>query len=249
MSDRVNAPQPPIVPDAAAIAAYLDYEMEALAARRNALVSALGADAEAGLHSDDDLAAVAENMKMAAALGRVCEDRRSEQKAPFRRGGEAVDAWFKRFVGPLQPVMARVQTQMNRYGADKLIAERARAEAERKAAQDEADRLAAEAARAVETRAPDTAAALEVAFVAASSVPTEQRAADLTRVRGMFGAVASVRESWTWEIVDEDRIPRAYLKVNDDAIKRAAKERDASGRPTRVIPGLRWIASAKVGVR
>lgn len=255
MNDMSNTPPPPTPLTAAEINAYLDYALASLFTRRDALIKALTLTAEMSPRIEDDaqLGDVAENVKMAGALGRTTEDRRVENKAPFLTGGRVVDMWFRAFVEPLDQAMAPVQRIMDDYGARKLARQRAEAEAARKAAQLEADRLAARAAAALDA-GRDADAVLEQAALAADVATkadswADARPAELTRARGVYGATASMRETWAWEIEDIGKIPRAYLMVNPDAIKAAAKARDASGKPAIVIPGIRWTSSTRMGVR
>lgn len=254
----VNTPAPPRPLDAIEINDYLAYIGEALIQRRDALVAALRnmAAASPTIEDDEVLGDIAENMRMAAALSRTGEDRRKETKEPFLLGGRVVDAWFKRWLEPLSNAMAPVQSAMNDYAARKLAAARAVAahEAARRLAIAEA--AAQEAAAAMRARAPDVAviAALDQAAsaerdVAAAEARAMARPADLTRSYGTYGAVASVRQSWAWRVDDPALVPRHYLMLDDDKIRQAAKQRDASGRPVVVIPGVSFYPVTKMGVR
>lgn len=250
-----NAPPPPSPLTTAEINDYLDYTSEALITRREKIIAALQATAFAYPTIDDDraLGEAAENIRMAAALTRSAEDKRKEVKKPFLDGERTVDSWFKNFSTPLTQAMTKLQVIMNDYGARKLAAARLAAEQERRRAQAEADRLAAIAAAQLR-KGQDADKTLARAAIAAHAADTAQdrtdaRPADLTRTTGDYGATASVRQTWGWEIEDIDAIPRQYLQVNPDAIKAAAKQRSASGKPVAVIPGIRWTATTKVGVR
>jgi hypothetical protein len=249
-----NAPLPPAPLSSAEIDAYLDYALAQLIERRDTLVAALQATVTAipVINDDDTLGDVGENMRMALALRRTGEDRRKEHKEPFLLGGRTVDAWFKSFDRPLTLPMAAVQAIMDDYGARKLAAARLKAEAEAKRLQDEADRAAAAAAKALDKgktadtlldRAAEAAKQADAAEAVASG-----KAAGLTRARGTFGATMSMRTTWGYE-ADVNEVPRHYLMVDDDAIKAAMKARDAAGRPTAVIPGVKWIPTNKMGVR
>lgn len=252
-----NAPQPPSPLTPAEIVAYLDYAGEALIARRNAVIAALKAanTQYAAIADDDVLGEVSENVKMAAALGRTSEARRKEEKEPFKLGGETVDGWFKRFMTPLGDAMAPIQVKLDTYARVKLTREKAERERQLALAAAEAKRLAEIAAKALEKgKRANISAALDQAAEAAAQAElaannAAQRPAAMTKSRGLFGSTASVRESWDWEITDFDAIPRAYLMVNADAVSAAKKARDASGKPSAVIPGLAWVSTLKMGIR
>lgn len=258
--DGRNTPPPPAPLTPVEIQRYLDFQMEQLAARRTEIIATLGKMVEAypTINDDDALGIVAENMRMAAALARTAEDRRKEQKAPFLAGERSVDAWFKRFQEPLDTARKPVQVAMNAYGnrveeqrrAQAVEAQRVADEAAAKAAADAAD-LMARSTPAVQhelnqkfDHAAEAAKAAEQASEQANARPAE-----LTRVVGSYGAIASMRSSWGWAVTDIARVPREYLMVNADAIKAVAKQRDKQGKPITVIPGIEWVRSTKMGVR
>ena len=244
-----NTPPPPRPLSAGEIEAYLDYALASLLERRDSLVAVLKASAVTipRIDDDDTLGDVGENMRMASALGRTAEDRRKEHKEPF---GRTVDSWFKEFIRPLGEPMAAVQRIMDDYGARKEAAARRAAEIAAQKLQDEADRAAAKAAKALdkgaaaETLLDRAAAAAEKA--AEAQALAEGKAADLTRVRGTFGATVSMRTTWSYEVTDKNALPMRYLMPDDAAIREALKARDASGRPTAVIPGLKWVKQSSM---
>lgn len=252
---HTNAPPPPSPLSAEDIRHYLDYVGEPLRERRDALLAALDAmkAVHASITDDDTLGTVAENMRMAAALARVTEERRKDAKNPFLEGGRCVDDWFKRLMEPLQAAMRPLQAAMNAYAALKLARERAEAEEARRIAEVEAQRAAAAAAKML-ARGQNASTALDAAAESAARAAeaeaiTQMRPAELTRTRGVFGAVASARETWTWRVTDLDAVPRAYLMLNPDAVKAAGKQRDKAGKPLAVITGIEWVPETKMGVR
>lgn len=252
-----NIPQPPSPLTPGEIEAYLAYACEALIARRNAVIASLQADFKAHpvINDDATLGEIAENIRMAYALNKTGDDRRKEHKEPFLNGGRAVDGWFKRWGASLESAIAPVQLSMNAFGERKLIAQRKQAEADKKiadAAAEAAQRAASQALR--EGQPHDASEALDrVAETAEAAEDADARVharpADLTRTYGSFGAVASVRQKWNWRVISLDRVPRKYLMIDVEALKLAAKSRDATGKPTAVIPGIAWVADTTVGVR
>ena len=250
-----NAPSAPAPLTPAEIVEYLDYACEQLLARRDQLIASMQATLASHPRIDDDdaLADISENMKMVTGLNRTAKDQFTDCKKPFLEGGRVVDKWFKDFSLPLDRAVLPVQIAMNDYGARKLVQQRAEAQAIRAKADAEAKRLADIAAAKLDQgkpadraldRATDAAQVAEKAEARATA-----RAADLTRSRGSYGSAVSVQETWKWRITDPSLIPLAYLMVDPDAIKLAAKPRDHAGKPLVVIPGIEFYAEARMAVR
>jgi hypothetical protein len=258
-----NAPVPPAPLTPGEITAWLDFALESLIARRAEILDALAKTAAAHPRIDDDetLADVAENVKMAKALTGTAEKRRVESKAPFLDGGRAVDSWFARLIAPIGTALKPIQTAMDEYGNRIAAKRRAEAEAAAKAAREEAERRAAEAAALLDAEKKAAPGALDWAFDKAqeaadkadtAAAAATARPADLTRVTGTYGATASLRASWKWRVVDEAKIPRRFLMVNEDAIKAAVADagRDpVTRKPNAVIPGVEFFEVTSMGVR
>jgi len=258
-ADQTNAPQPPAPLTPKEIADYLEYSLDSLLERRVEILTALKDTAKVTRIDDDDtLGNVAENVKMALALDKTAEARRKENKEPFLLGGRAVDGWFKSFAAPIEAAVTPIRAVMDDYGKRKLARERAAAEAARKLAEAEAARAAEFAAALMAQNKESEFGSLEWAFDAAQSRADEAtraaaladgKAADLTRHTGVYGTTTSMRSTWGWDITDAAAIPRSFLKIDEDAIKEAAKQRDTRGKPIAVIPGLAWVENLKVGIR
>lgn len=261
---RVNAPTPPTPLSALEIREYLDYALATLVARRDEILAALKAQLEAHptIENDAQLGDAVENRRMAETMLRTLDTRRKAEKDPFLEGGRTVDAWFKAFVAPLDGTLEDVKTSMNDYGARKLAIQRAEAQRRADAAKIEADRAAAAAAAALAAAKPKrrlfeddpTTTALDDAAAAAAAAERAQahvhaKPAEHTRTVGTFGAVASMRRTWGWELDDITAVPAQYLQVNAGAIKEASRARDDSGKPTIVIPGIRWVPTDSMVVR
>lgn len=113
------------------------------------------------------------------------------------------------------------------------------AAAKAKADQDaEAARLADEAkAKADEARTAEQAVAALPTFELPKAVVPEAPA-----LRSASGSVAT-RKRWTHEIVDESRIPRQYMKVDEQAIRQAIRD------GAREIPGVKIEQASELAVR
>jgi len=254
-----NAPPPPEPLSAQQVTEWLDYCLADLVERRNEeVVPALDAMIEAHPQVEDDEAAAlfTDNIRIAGDMERAARERILAEKRPFIDAGKTVDGWRDRFMTTLGAPLQQARAILLDYQTRKAAA--ARAEAQRRAAEAaERARRDAEAAAAVQRRgifdpddgqahaAADSARAARNAAEIAAGKP-----AQLAKTVGHYGAVASVRTRWEYEIEDFDKIPLAYLMINDSAIKAAMKQRDkATGRPTTKVPGIRWVEVASLGIR
>lgn len=256
MSD--NTPFNPAPGSAQAIAEWLAYnEAELIRRRDEELIPALqrlnkvppGASFPIIADHDEDLAGVfVENEGMAAALLKTANEHRLAEGKPYRDGQSAINAWFERFGKPLEDAMAPITKARFDYQRRKAEESRRQAQAEAARAAEEA-RKAQEAAAKAMKRNPlssDVDLRLEEAGRKAEEAARAQELAaaplaEHSRVRGVYGRVSSIRTTWGWEVEDIDKVPRQYLMVDPDAIKEAARKRDANNRPVAVIPGIKWI--------
>jgi len=264
LSDGRNAPPRPVPLSPEQIREYLLYELAGAIDRRAELAHALQAtlDAYPTITDDDAMGEVAENRRMAEGLLRMTENRRKDLKEPFLEGGRTVDAWFRGFAEPLRPLLDQLCARMDDYAAQKEAAERKRAaeEASRRAEQAALAQAEADAARrrmrggALFPDDPETIAVLERADTATREAQEAHalatgRPADLTRVTGVYGAVTSTRLTWDFEVTDIGKVPAEYLTVDAARVKLAMKDKDRTGKPKRVIPGIAWIPVRKTLVR
>ena len=127
-----NAPPPPKPMTDEEIRAWLVNEFQPLTERAQELTNALQAaiDEVPRIDSDEQMAAFADNMRMAQAWLKVKETRRKEAKDPFLNGGRAIDGWFASVGDPLAKPMAACQAAMNAYQA--RVAAEARKQASRR---------------------------------------------------------------------------------------------------------------------
>lgn len=172
---------------------------------------------------DDDATAgkVADFIKVTNAAIKAAEGFRVTEKEPHLAASRAVDGFFKtELTEPLEKVKKALEPRLTDYQRRKVEEERRlRIEAERIA------REAAEAAATMQTEAdlPAAIAAEEHARVATTDAVQAAREAaakpaELSRSRGEYGAVASLRETVVGEIVDRDKLDlerlRPYLPLD-----------------------------------
>lgn len=130
--------------------------------------------------------------------------------------------------------------------AERAAAEKARQEAEERAAaaKAEADRQAAEA-----KAARDRAAAAREEEERKKAEAT-QKAAKLTSTHTDLGASANLRTTWHFEIEDPEQVPRAYLTVDEAAVRVAIKAATTKdGKCPLKIPGIVIFAKTETVVR
>ena len=118
------------------------------------------------------------------------------------------------------------------------------------AAREQAAQQAREAADAVaasaqaDTALREQALALDQAAQQADIAVTAGLTA-LARTRGESGAVADLKEEWTYEVVNPAQVPREWLMVDDRKLRAAIRGPDG----LRSIPGLRIHPEARTTVR
>ncbi len=247
--------------DPAVLRDQLGIDHSALISRRDELLAAAvryhekfpngpSNDEESGKAGDF----IVQIKKHAAAV----EETRKKVKEPFLEAGRVIDAFLKHETSDkLADAAALINSKNTKYLIEKQNRERAEAQAAAARAAEEAQRLAeAAAAENNDQRAADIMdRAVEVAATADKAADRASgSAADLSRTRGAFGSVASLRDNWVYEVEDlmalvnavaEGREPIHYLMVNDSVV--AASVRAKNG--VRKITGLKIENRQKSGVR
>lgn len=151
----------------------------------------------------------------------LVEKARKAEKDQILKDGRTVDAFFSAVAEPGKKALDRVLTEINRY-------QRAKLEAERKAAQEREE-------------AERKAAALFNEEPPAPIAPVQVKEA--ARVTSISGVKATASRKWVHRVGDIDQVPRQYLMVNDAAIKAAI----AGG--VRVIPGVVIYEDVRTAIR
>jgi hypothetical protein len=190
---------------------------------------------------------------------RKAEAAHKNEKAFFLQAGRAVDGFFKRrcesLSDALSPIMARlkayrdrvteaasVQHQAARQAAEE---ESRRAVAEAAAHRAEAERLARTMSAEDRRRAAEQLALAEAATERADAWAREAATTpEPLRLQGDYGATAYVTRSWTFEVIDLDRVPRTYLSLDTEAVRAAITKEGV-----RDIAGLKIFQSESLRVR
>lgn len=155
------------------------------------------------------------------------ENERVNMKAPALEACRRIDAFFKKPLDFLKSAETAIKRAMVRYSDEQ---DRIRAEDQRKAdaaAAAERARLQEIAERAA-AKGQEKKAELFEERAQAVVAPVIHR--DTPKVAGI-----SMRETWKFEVLNEDLVPREYLSVDESKIRRVVQALKAGTR----IPGVR----------
>lgn len=207
--------------------------------------------------ADDDAAGKAgDYIKMLTAAAKAADGARVAEKEPFLAGGRTVDGWFQKLREPLDQVKRRVESRLSAYLRAKADRERREREEQARIAKEESERKEREALAAASLPVSaafgdakvDQAIQAQAAATAAQK-SAEAKPADLARTRGDMGAVATLRQEWTFDGLDRDQIDleslRPHLPI--DAIEKALRSYVKSG--GRSIRGARIFQNETAVVR
>jgi hypothetical protein len=228
--------------DPSSLAWWIEFEYSEHAAAISALLTRFQAFANVTANGiqDDFIAGhaadFARDLKQASA---ALDETRTRIKKPILHAQRLVDGEAKKITDQVTAAVREVETRVTAYLRMKEAEARAAAEAE-------AQRLAALAYDAM--RASDMNGAEEVAIEALQAAKEAEtlanaKALELTRTRGVGGALTALKDNWTYEIVALHAVPQHLLQVNDAAVRLAIKQ------GTREIPGLRIFNDTKVMIR
>lgn len=165
------------------------------------------------------------------------EKRRKEMVAPFNQGVRQINAMASEAARPLVEAETHLRDKLSVW--QRAEAKRIAAEAE---AAREAEALALSAA--ANAAASGDAETAEDIAEAVGQMPDPAALAQMKPVaRGDFGAVASTRKGWAFEVNDPDQVPREYLTIDERKVKAAI----AGG--VREIPGLVIFETATLVIK
>lgn len=201
--------------------------------RKNELVAA--AARMPAITDEISAAMVTDFIRQLSAAAKAADGRRIAAKEPYLEGGRGVDGFFQAIMHPLVTAKKDAEARLGAYMREKEAkARRAReiaAQLEREAAEAkrrEAERQAAEIANA---RSLDDAIAAERNAQIAEAQATkaqkeaEVKPAELSRVRGEFGGLGSLRTQWTFNGIDRDKLNLEELRYHfpQDGLERAIR--------------------------
>lgn len=218
-----------------------------LLTRRDELLAAFQRAPEA-IDDPDTNGKMQDFVKQVDACNKRAEALRKDRKEPFLEGGRQVDGFFKGVTDPLGKVKKTLNARITVWLRKVEAEERRRREEEERKAREEAERAAREAAEkaaalAEEEQLDDAIAAEEEAQAAADAARRAEKdaaakAAELSRSRGDYGSVGSLRTTWSFEVLDIHQVdletlrPHLPIAAVEQAIRSFVK---AGGRELRGV--------------
>ncbi len=180
-------------------------------------------ESRAVIEDDESLSKGADLAKIIRSqIKKADEDRKENYTGPLNAVIKRINGEFKQMVAPLVKADASLKGKMDLYVREKDRRER-----------EERTRLAREA----EERALKEAEVFEKAGMhdeAAAAIEVGAKAPDLAAqrrsapVRGDYGATASARREYTFELEDISEVPTAYLILNETKVRSAIREKVAA---------------------
>jgi hypothetical protein len=244
---RPNAPSIDLTAalDPSSLAWWIEYSYSEHAAAISALLTRFQAFANVTANGiqDDFIAGhaadFARDLKQASA---ALDETRTRIKKPVLHAQRMIDGSAKALTDQVTAAVREVETRVTAYLRAKEAEARAAAEAEAQRLA-EAAHNAMLAADAINTPEADDAAVQAVQEAQIAESQATAKALELTRTRGVGGALTALRDCWTYEIVALHAVPQHLLQVNDAAVRLAIKQ------GTREIPGLRIFNDSKAMIR
>ena len=235
----------------------LAEENSQLIARRDELLAAAGRIPP--IDSDDVAGRVSDYIKQLTALTKAAESKRTDAKEPYLEGGRNIDGFFRAITDPV----AKAKTAIERRLTDYLRNKEAQARRER----EEQERLAREAAETARREAEARARALadeqslQAAIAAEKAAETASadlvkaaqaaavKPAELSRTRGDYGAVSSLRTQWVFDEIDRASLDLEALRfhIPADGLEKAVRSFIKAG--GRELRGTRIFETTVATVR
>lgn len=182
-------------------------------------------------NDDQTSSKLSDFIKQIDACAKMAERRRVDTKEPALAATRAIDGYFKPISEKLVKLRAGVLRPLEAYLQRKAAEEQrrrneeaARSVAEAKKAEQVAVQSIGTAPRAtVDTNFDAAAQATQVAEDAAAAAAAKP--ADMGRTRGDYGSVATLRQSWDFEVSNYDVVPLEVLRpfLGQDAIDKAIR--------------------------
>lgn len=236
----------------------LAEESAALIARRDQLLAGVKR-APQTVADEETCGKIADLVKLCTACFKNAEAARTASKEPHLESCRAVDGFFKQVTEPLDKARRALESRLTAY-------QRAKAEAERRRREEEAARQRAEAER-LAREAEESAAALRTEQDLAEAVTAEAlarqaeadaersrreaaaKAAELSRSRGEFGSVASLRTFFDFRDLDRAALDLEALRPHLplDALEKAVRSFIRSG--GRELRGVEIFENTSTTVR
>ena len=178
--------------------------------------------------SDNDMVTATNLLGAIATAKKTLEEQRKFLVAPLNNHVKSINNRFKEYSLPLERADKILRGKVMAYRQEQERKRREEEERLRKLAEKEQAKLAKKAAKKGLPEPPPII------------IPHIE--APVRTVQADFGT-ASVKKVWTYEIVNENEIPREYLVVNEKKIAAVVKA------GIREIPGVRIFETEQLAVR
>lgn len=174
----------------------------------------------------DDLKKATDDISLLTKLKKAIEDKRKEYVGPVRLRLDQLNALFKNFIAPLEEADVMTREKIKTFNLE---------QEQIRQAQESANRLTEDAARKeAEAHGGEISQPLDLVEV---QPEIKKASTDL--------GTTSMRDNWTYEIIDFSKLPDEYKLVNTSALNAFTK----STKGTREIPGVRIYNDPTVVVR
>lgn len=239
--------------------ANLEADNKALLKRRDELLAAVSRCPDK-IEDDETAGRVTDFVKQLGACIKTAEAKRQGDKEPTLQSGRIIDGFFKKgIIDPVDAAKRAIENRLTLYLRHKAEVERRRREEEERKAREAAAQAAREAAER-EAKIKDEAglaaaisaeeeAAMRQADAAKAAQAAEAKNAELSRTRGDFGALASLRTEWVGEVdeVTPGTLTALAAFIGRDAIEKALRLAIRNG--IREVPGCRIFERTAATVR
>jgi hypothetical protein len=255
MTPTIGDNRPP--PDADPLRERLQSDHADLCSRADELLAAVERAPE--VVNEDNAGAVGDFIKQLTGHRKTLDATRVNEKEPYLAGGRGVDGFFRPMMDKLDTAKKAIESRLSAYLRAKEAEERRKREEVARRAREEQQRRAAEAAKLAQ--AARDAKTLEEAIAAeeaaknaeADRIKAEKesnaKAAEMSRTRGDFGSVGSLRTFWDFEVLDIHDVPmetiRPHLPIA--AVEQAIRGYVKAG--GRELPGVRIFENKTAVVR
>ena len=202
---------------------------------------------------------VADYIKQIAACMKNSESHRKKEKEEYLELGRQVDGFFKKIYEPLGKAKKEIERRLTLYQREVEAEERRVRQKAELAAREEAERAvrAAEEAAAAIEKEDDLEKAVEAeeraktarADAEKAKMAAEVKAAELTRTRGDYGGVASLRTRWTGHLTARSDVDLEKLRqhLSEEALSKAIRSYVKAG--GRELAGARIYEDTSTVVR
>jgi hypothetical protein len=208
-----------------------ELDLTTITVEKNELIEQAG---RVVVENDQQEALAGDLLKMVKSAIKKAEEERTKIVKPFNDGVKAINLKYKEITEPLEAAKEKIERAMRPYALQKIKK------------QQEEERLAREA---LEAQALEKAAQAETPEAAeeviSTAVVASERVAQPSTVRGTYGSVTSKRIKYTFEVVDVEQIPRAYLLPDEKKIRAAI---NGENRVTD-IPGVKIVEDVQFSSR